>query len=194
MASKTNPQGNAKRKLTSLMHEPLEFCLNEMDRFCLQSDDRRRKDYPQWPSGQFLDHLSGAIRRSASFYDRGGPTIWSCVEAIENRRPLLKVRKRIEDLVKRARKLYLPEPRAIGIHKQALGGSEASKKCFKDLQECVEGKSQFTSIKWEKHGDILNPNPARAETCEGRAAQICIEWLRWTLEVGRPSARRARAT
>lgn len=186
MAGKSNQQGDAKRKLTSLLHEPLKLCVNEMEDFCLESNDPR--SYTQWPSDQFLDRLSGAIRCSASFYARGGPTIWSCVEAIENRRKSLKLSKTIEALVRRAAKLYSPEPRAIQIHKQALEGSEASKKCFKALQECVEGKSQFTSIKWEKHGDILNPSPARGETCEGRAAQICIEWLRWTLKVERPAA------
>jgi hypothetical protein len=95
--------------------------------------------------------------------------------------------KKIEDLVKRASKLYLPEPRALQIRKQALDGSEASERCFKALQKCCEGKSQFTSIKWEEHGDILTPRPTLRESCEARAAQICIDWLRWSLEVEGPA-------
>jgi hypothetical protein len=139
MARKKNLQGDAKRKLTSHIHEYLKWCLNEMQGFCHKSDDRA-----QWPSDQFLDRFSEAIWRSASIYHRGGETLWDWVNAVENRRPSLKLRKRIEDLVKRARQLYLPEPRARHIRKQGLDGSEPSKKCFEALRECCEGKSQFT--------------------------------------------------
>lgn len=151
-----------------------------MEDFCLDYDG-----HVEWPRGRFLDRFSEAIRRSASLYFRGGQTIWSCVEAIENRRPSLDLRQRIEDLVKRARKLYLPEPRAIQIRKQALDGNEASKRCFEALRECYEGKSRFTSINWKEHGAILAPRPA--ESYEARAAQICIDWLRWALKVDGPA-------
>jgi len=154
-----------------------------MDRFCLKSKDA----HIEWPSDKFLDRFSEAIRRSASLYDRGGDTIWDCVKVLENRRRSLNLRERIEDLVGRARKLYLPEPRALQIHKQALEGSETSQKCFEALQECFEGKRQLASIKWEAHWAILTPRPTLRESCETRAAQICIDWLRWTFEVERPA-------
>ena len=63
MASKTNPQAIAKRKLTLLMHEPLKYCLNEMEDFCLDYDG-----HVEWPRDRFLDRFSEAIRRSASLY------------------------------------------------------------------------------------------------------------------------------
>ena len=79
-------------------------------------------------------------------------------------------------------------PRAIQIRNQGDNGSERAKKCFEALRKCFEGKSQFASIKWEEHCDILNPRPALRESCEARAAQIVIDWLRWKLEVERPAA------
>ena len=34
---------------------------------------------------------------------------------------------------------------------------------------------------------ILAPNPAKGESCRDKAAQICIDWLRWGRDVSHPA-------
>ena len=141
----------------------------------------------QWPSDKDLEGLSGAIRDLASLYSRGDGSTWSCILAVQNKRPSLQLRKRIEDLADRASKLYWKLPRAIGIEKQAKEGSVAAEACLKDLQKCYNGQAEIVSIKWERHDAILAPRAAKGETRRERAAQICLDWLRWSRDVHDPS-------
>ena len=142
----------------------------------------------QWPSDKDLEGLSGAIRDLASLYSRGDGSTWSCILAIQNKRPSLNLQKRIEDLVNRASKFYWKLPRAIEIKRQAKEGHEAAKACFKDLQKCSQGQAGIMSIKWDNHGTILAPSAAKGETCKDRAAQICIDWLRWSNQIDEPTS------
>jgi hypothetical protein len=108
--------------------------------------------------------------------------------AIQNKRPSLKLRKRIEDMVDRAAKLYWQKPRATEIEKQAEEGDAKAKACLADLEKCIRGQAEIMSIEWNKHGEILEPSRAEGESCREKAAQICIDWLRWIGEVYTPAS------
>jgi hypothetical protein len=178
-----------KEDLSSLLKKNLELRL-EVSLTRLEESCRDKGDDPDgrisWPTAAQLDELSANIRAFSSTLQRGGKTTWSCIKAIDKCRPSIKLGKSIEDLVDRAARLYVV-PRAIQIRTQGANGSERSRKCFAALRECFEGKSRFASIKWEEHHDILSPRPALRESCEARAAQICIDWLVWDREIGSPA-------
>ena len=85
-------------------------------------------------------------------------------------------------MVNRAAKLC-QEPVAITIQKRAIAGSRAAQKCFEALKLCREGECEISSVNWNEYGEMLSP--ARGQSCQAKAAQILIEWLRWNLGVGR---------
>jgi hypothetical protein len=164
--------------------ELLDFHLEGINQMCrARGDPLAPKGQTLWPSSRDLDELSGAIRSAASLYDRGNGSTWSCILAIQNKRPSLNLQKRIEGMVDRASKLYGELPRAIEIQRQAKEGSAAAEACFKDLQKCFDGQARIMSIKWEKHDAILVPNVPKRETCRDKAAQICIDWMHWNHDV-----------
>jgi hypothetical protein len=105
---------------------------------------------------------------------------------IENRRPALKLQKRIEDMVDRAAKLHGEPSCAFEIYMQAKEGSVAAQACLTDLEKCFRGRAEIMSIDWDSHNSILN-NRAKGETCRDKAAQICLDWLRWRHEVRAPA-------
>ena len=140
------------------------------------------KDHPLcreeiWPTTEWLENLSANTRRLASLHKRGRESIWDCIKAIENRCPSLKLRNGIEGLVNRAAK-FVREPLAITIQRQGMSGNESAKKCFEALKICRNGKSEISSVNWKQHREILKPR--KDESCEAKAAQIVIDWLRWT--------------
>ena len=71
------------------------------------------------------------------------------------------------------------------VRKEAKEGNVAAKACFEDLQKCAWGKSEMASVDWEQYRIILAP--AEGETCREKAAQICIDGLRWHHETGEPT-------
>ena len=115
-------------------------------------------------------------------HKRGGKTIWTCIKAIDGRYPNLKLGKNIENMVNRAAKLC-QEPAAITIQKQAMAGSRAAQECFGALKLCREGECEISSVNWNEYGEMLSP--ARGQSCQAKATQILIEWLRWNLGVRR---------
>ena len=153
-----------------------------------QGDPLAPKGLTLWPSSSNLEKLSDVIRSVASLYDRGNGSTWSCIFAIQNKRPSLKLQKRIEGMIDRASKLYGELPRAIKIQRQAKEGSEAAKACFEDLQKCFNGQAELVSIHWERHDKTLAPRATKRESCREKAAQICIDWLRWDHEVNAPAS------
>jgi hypothetical protein len=179
-----------KRKFTrDKTAERLVFYVDGCHQMCRAPGDPLRqppalRGETLWPTNEFLEGLSGAIRDLASSYSRGEGSTWSCILAIQNKRPALKLRKRIEDLVDRAFKLRWKLPRALEISREANAGSEPAKACLADLEKCFDGQAGIMSIEWNKHGEILKPNRAEGESCRDKAAQICIDWLRFCYQIG----------
>ena len=170
--------------------KPLEPSREELvDSLRRALEEMRRMCHPfvlaptLWPTTEWLDNLSAVIRRLASLHQRGGRSTWSCIGAIENRYPTLKLRKGIEALVDRAAKLR-PEPKAIIIQRQGIAGNESAKNCFEALRMCRDGKREIASVNWDEYRDILSP--ASNKSCKDRATQILLNWLRWKPESKRP--------
>jgi hypothetical protein len=168
--------------------ERLEIYLDGCNQMCREPNDPRALEgQTLWPPQGYLDLLERAIRDLASLYSRGEGSTWSCILAIENNRPSLKLKKRIEGLVDRASELSRELPRAIEIYRQAMAGSEAARSCYGDLGKCFDGQSGIMSIKWHNHETILETSTTEGESCRDKAAQICIDWLRWFLQIGVPA-------
>ena len=91
-------------------------------------------------------------------------------------------------MVDRAAKLYWKLPRAIEIRRQAKERDAADKACFADLRKCYNGQAEIVSIDWEQHDKVLAPNAAKGETCRDKAAQICLDWMRWSYEIAAPAS------
>jgi hypothetical protein len=172
-------------KAVGLLEDHLE-AINQMCR--APNDPLAPEGLTLWPSDKDLEELSRAIRDLASSYSRGAGSTWSCILAVQNKRPSLKLRKRVEDLVDRALKLSGKLPRAIEIHRQAMAGSEAAMSCFADLGTCFDGRAEIMSINWDMHSAILAPSAAKGESYRERAAQICIDVLRWSYTIRHPAS------
>ena len=187
-------QGMNERKLIrDKAAERLEFYLDGCHQMCRVPDDPLRqppalRGETLWPDKEFLKGLSRAIRHLASLYGRGKWSTWSCILAIQNKRPALKPRKRIEDMVDRALKLRWKLPRAIEIAKQARKGGIKAEACLADLGKCFDGRAEIMSIEWDRHSAILAPSQAKGESCRDKAAQICLDWMRFCREIGAPAS------
>jgi hypothetical protein len=62
--------------------------------------------YALWPQRNLLTRLSDNIQNLAAKLRRGRKTLWSCIEAIDDRVPSLKLGKSITGMVSRAAELY----------------------------------------------------------------------------------------
>ena len=160
----------------------LRACLRGMSRFCREKGDPLGSGDVIWPGDRWLSGFAADIRALALMHNRGGKTIWTCIKAIDGRYPTLKLGKNIENMVNRAAKLC-QEPAAITIQKQATAGSRAAQECFGALKLCREGECEISSVNWNKYGEMLSP--ARGQSCQAKATQILIEWLRWNVGVRR---------
>jgi hypothetical protein len=174
-------------KKTDIAAALLGFHLEEIHKTCRAQQDPMANGPTQWPSDRELDELSAAIRRLASLYGKKSGSTWSRILVVQNKRPSLKLKRRIEELVGRASDLYMKLPRAIEIQRQAKEGSETAKACFADLRKCFNGQAGLASIHWDQHDKILAPRAAKGENCRDKAAQICLDWLRWDNHVGGPA-------
>ena len=153
-----------------------------MSRFCREKGDPLGSGDVIWPGDRWLSGFAADIRALALMHNRGGKTIWTCIKAIDCRYPTLKLGKNIENMVNRAAKLC-QEPAAITIQQQATAGSRAAQECFGALKLCREGECEISSVNWNKYGEMLSP--ARGQSCQAKATQILIEWLRWNVGVRR---------
>ena len=179
MSKHKSTRDEAAKQLKGLLQEINGMCRPEQRPLALHKSTI-------WPSITVLGDLWRYIYRLASLYNRHVGPMWSCILAVENRRPRLNLQKRIEDMVDRASKLYRHWPHALDeIRKEAKEGNVAAKACFEDLQKCAWGKSEMASVDWEQYRIILAP--AEGETCREKAAQICIDGLRWHHETGEPT-------
>jgi hypothetical protein len=164
-----------------LLHS-LRACLSAINGFCREKGDPLGTGDVRWPGERWLSGLSEDIRILALKHKRGGNTIWSCVKAIDSRYPSLRLGKSIENMVNRAAKLC-QEPVAITIEKRAIAGSRAAQKSFHALKLFREGKCELSSVDWDEYREILTPAPG--QNCQAKAAEIVMDWLRWTLGIGR---------
>jgi hypothetical protein len=165
-----------------LLHR-LKASLAKMSSLCLDKEATLRPGGILWPSQPWLDELRGIIWRLASLHKRGGNDLWSCILAIDNRYPALRLSRKITKLVDRAAKLYC-EPLAIAIQRRAIPGNQAAHRCFAALERCHDGKSTFASEDWEQFREILQPRSD--ETCEAKASQILADWWRDDLSPEKP--------
>ena len=166
-----------------LLHR-LKSSLAQMSTLCFDREATLRPGETSWPSEPWLDELSEIIRRLSSLHQRGGKDLWSRIKAIDNRYGTLKLSAKIQKLVDRAGKLYR-EPAAIAIQRQALAGNQAAYHCFVALKRCRDGKSEIASENWSEYRETLQPRPA--ESCEAKAAQLVIDWLRDDRSPQKPS-------
>ena len=163
----SKPLEPSKRDLITGLNE----CTREIFGLCRET----RGGQTSWPDDKLLDDISATIRALASLYKRDRETIWQCIIALQNRcKSVVKLRESIEALVDRAAKLC-PEPEAIRIQRQGMAGYEGARRCYEDLRKCRDRECEFASLKWNEHREILRPR--EGETCEAKAAQICIDWL-----------------
>ena len=163
----SKPLEPSKRDLITRLNE----CTREIFGLCRET----RGGQTSWPDDKLLDDISATIRALASLYKRDRETIWQCIIALQNRcKSVVKLRESIEALVDRAAKLR-PEPEAIRIQRQGMDGNEGARRCYEDLRKCRDRECEFASLNWNKHREILRPG--KSETCEAKAAQICIDWL-----------------
>ena len=154
----------------------LRACLSAMNGFCREKGDPLGVGDIIWPGDRWLSGLSADIQILASKHKRGGNTIWTCIRAIDSRYPSLKLGNNIENMVSRAARLC-QEPLAI------KAGHRAAQKCFEALKLCREGQCGISSVNWDEYRQILAPAPN--ESCQARAAQTLIDWLRWNLGMNR---------
>ena len=158
--------------------------LEEMHRLCRSPDDPLSRGDTLWPSREWLEGISRSVNELAKLLNGERETIWKCIAALGGRHTtLLRLRNGIDKLVDRAAKFYA-EPVAIVIQKRGMAGDEAAKKCFAALKRCRDGKIEITSVNWDKYRQILNPRSN--ESCEAKAAQICLAWLRDDCRVDKP--------
>lgn len=158
---------------TADLVDRLKASLAQMSKLCF---DKEAILQPSeiWPSEPWLDELSEIIWRLSSLHRRGGNDLWSCIRAIDNRYPALRLSGKIEKLVHRAGNLYR-ETAAIAIRRLAISGNQAAHYCFAALKRCHDGRSKFASEDWEQFREILQPRSG--ETCEAKASQILVDWL-----------------
>jgi hypothetical protein len=158
--------------------------LEEMHRLCRGPDDPLFSGETVWPSREWLEVISRNVSDLAKLLNCERETIWKCITALAGRQTtLLRLRNGLNKLVDRAAKFYA-EPLAIAIQKRGIAGDEAARRCFAALKRCSDGRIEITSVNWEEYRHFLNPRSG--ESCEVKAAQICLDLLRNDCRLDKP--------
>ena len=129
-------------------------------RLCFDKEATLGTGETPWPSEPWLEEFSENIWRLSLSHKRGGKDLWSCIRAIDNRYPALRLSAKIEKLVNRAAKLYY-EPAAIAMQRQGFDGNQAAIGCFAALKRCHDGITHIASENWAEYPKYFSHDQPR---------------------------------